>query len=88
MNWLLIIAIILIIFLLCRRREGIISKPVGHEIEAKAKEIIGAREDFADTTLENARRKLPWLDNVMYEDLRSLARSGKFDTDNIKTVFS
>ena len=88
MNWSIVLLCILFMFILWRvEREGLISKPQGLELDARAREIIGAKEDFSNTTLDNARRKLPWLDNVTYEDLRGLARSGRFDHENIKTIF-
>ena len=88
MNWFIVLLCVLFMIVLWRSdREGLISKPRGHELDARAREIIGAKEDFSNTTLDNARRKLSWLDNVTYEDLRGLARSGRFNHDNIKTVF-
>ena len=68
--------------------EGLIDRPNNVEKLKLVKEILGAHEYFKKGQLNDVRRKLHWIDNVMYEDLRDLHIQNKFDADNIVNVLN
>ena len=51
---------------------------------AKVSQIMANPKLFSKSgTLRNAKAKLPWIDPVLYEDIRNLAIQGNFNEANI-----
>lgn len=89
MDVLLVILIVLIIILLFKsykRNECFTSKPSSDDVKRYTSEMISHRDMFGKSFYE-ARKKMDWLDPVIYEDARRLKISNNFDASNLQKVF-
>jgi hypothetical protein len=83
----LLIIVLLLWFLYMSSTEGMMTKPKEEEKKMMAHQIYGAKEIFDNNqTLDNAKNKLPWLDNVTYEDARNLHRKDQFNVSNLMNI--
>ena len=64
--------------------EGFDSKP-SREQALRMAEQMSAHKDKFDS-LDGARRHMPWIDAITYEDGRRLIRDGNFNKQNILNI--
>ncbi len=82
-----VLLIVLLVLLICKTRtEGLVSKPTDAEKEKLSELILKNRELFDNKDLPTAKRKFNWLDPVIYEDLRKLARANMLSREYIIEV--
>lgn len=70
------------------RRDGLHRKPTAAETKRMAQQTISFKELFDQSQLANAKRVMPWLDPVVYEDLRMLNVQGLFTRDQIEGIIA
>ena len=82
----ILFAILLIIVYLEKRNttsEGLTTKPTDKSVDILSKEVVENKNLFKNSSLSNAKRKLPWVDVIIYEDIRKL---DNFTIENIKKI--
>ena len=82
-----LILIILLIYALCASRsEGFYSDA---EIQNKTNAIINNRELFGNNKKYiTAKKKLNWLDPILFEDTVKLSENNNFTSDSLKKIFT
>ena len=80
---LIIILIVLILFK--NNREYLVSKPKDHMIPKMAQEIM-QNEGMFTGGIESVRKKLPWVDPVLYEDVRNLSFKKNISMDTVSRL--
>jgi len=89
METLLIICIIILLWKLyecMKTKEFFKGKPDHLEIDNRVNQILQNRDAFNDN-LYTAREKMPWLDAIVYEDVRHKLRNGSFNHHELKKVY-
>ena len=86
-NVCVVIIIIGILVLLNVQTEGLTSKPSNFEKQKYTNEILANKNIFAKSTFYNAKEKMPWLDALIYEDVRQLVRQNNLNKNSINRVF-
>lgn len=86
---LLIAILIVIFFIMLDTREGLVTKPNKLQKVDMANQIMSAASDIKrGINLSKLRQSIPWMDTVIYEDLRNLIRHHVFDLNHIIKVLS
>ena len=80
---LIIILIVLILFK--NNREYLVSKPKAHMIPTMTQEII-QNEGMFTSGIEPVKKKIPWMDPVLYEDVRNLSFKKNINTDTVSRL--
>jgi hypothetical protein len=82
-----ILVIVIVVYFLCKcRTEGLTNKPSKEQKQYMLNQMLNHKELFS-TSLENTKNKLPWVDAVVYEDVRSLIYKNRFDKNNLGNIF-
>lgn len=70
------------------QRDGLVARPNDVKREAMVATILKNKNIFVSDTMDirAIRYYMPWMDAVVYEDIRKLCRSGKFFKKNIYDV--
>lgn len=80
---LIIILIVLILFK--NNKECLVSKPKAHMIPKMTLEII-QNEGMFTGGIESVKKKLPWMDPVLYEDVRNLSFKKNISMDTVSKL--
>jgi len=89
MFWYIVIFCILVYFLFVTcRKEGLTVKPSSDQIEDFTNKILQNKHVFVGGSLNSARSAMPWVDAVIYEDVRRLVRNGSFTAAGIRGLFA
>jgi hypothetical protein len=88
-DWFVIGCIVLILVLIHNTncKEGLVSKPTDADISQYSKEVLQNRELFNNSSFYNARKKMPWMDAIAYEEIRLLAINNKLNNQTINSIF-
>lgn len=70
------------------RRSGLTKKPSPEETKRLAQQSISFQELFNQSQMSKAKQVMPWLDPVVYEDLRMLNAQGLFTVDQIEGIIA
>jgi hypothetical protein len=82
-----ILIILLIILLLFKnKREPLANKPKPDMIPKMTQQIIENEGMFVGN-LNKVKEKLPWMDAVLYEDVRNLSFKKNINTDTVSNLF-
>ncbi len=79
--------IFLIVWIYKCNREGLVNKPNPIERENMVTQILNSKRVFGQS-LNSARSELPWIDAVVYEDVRELISDNKFNKDQLNNILS
>lgn len=88
---LIVVLCIVIILLLLRYpncKEGLTSKPTDADISRYSSEVLQNRELFNNSSFYNARKKMPWMDAIAYEEIRLLAMNNNLNNNSVNSVFN
>lgn len=68
--------------------EGLVSRPNVLHRESMASDVLQNKHIFQNDKLNitQIRHRMPWMDAVVFEDLRKLVRENKFAKENIYNV--
>ena len=91
MGIMLVILINIMMDLICsNEREFLTARPNDSEKNNMTREIMSNRKIFEDPpiSIEEVRMGIPWMDAIVYEDIRRLVREKKFNDVNIKQALS
>ncbi len=83
----LIIIVLLVLLLKPKCSEGLVTKPTGEDIHKYSKDILINREVFKNGTFYRAREKMPWIDPIVYEEVRLLATKNNLNDVSVQTIF-
>ncbi len=91
---LLIVCVIILYFLFVHtsflsrsiQKEGLTSKPTEAEKVQFTNEIIENKDYFTENGLKKLRNKLPWMDPILYEDVRKLHYGGALNQENVRNL--
>ena len=84
---LLVILILIVIYIKCIYiTESFNGKPSYVDINNRVDEIIKYRDSF--NNFYYARKKMPWIDAIIYEDVRNKIRYNQFDRDYLVQIFN
>jgi hypothetical protein len=87
-NNVLAVACLLLLSLLwlkcSKNTDGFESKPSQMQADHMADVMLSNKDEFR--TLESAKKFMPWIDAITYEDCRRLIREGNFTKQNILTI--
>jgi hypothetical protein len=77
---------LLVFFLRGRKVEKLTSMPTTEEKKRYAREIIENKSLFSHQkgSLEKAKAKMPWMDPVLFENVR---KNGEFTTEALENLF-
>ena len=68
--------------------EGLTNKPTDAEKQGYIDDIINNKSFFSNKkTYYAAKEKLPWLDAIIYEDVRYLVRQNNLNKNSLNSVF-
>jgi hypothetical protein len=67
--------------------EGLSSIPNSLQRSIMVEQMLNNKELFY-TTLDKTKRTLPWVDAVIYEDVRSLIKKDRFNKKYINNILS
>jgi hypothetical protein len=70
------------------KKEGLQRRPTPEEVQQLTQQTISFKELFDQSQLAAAKRVMPWLDPVVYEDLRMLNSSGQFTAEQIEGIIA
>ena len=85
---LLLVVIIIIIAYNIKCKEGLVSRPLGATRQKYINDILNNKNMFDKRhTYYSAREKMPWLDAIIYEEVRHLARQNNLNKNSLNTVF-
>lgn len=70
------------------KKEGLQRKPTPEEAKQLAQQTISFKELFDQSQMAAAKRVMPWLDPVVYEDLRMLNSSGQFTAEQVEGIIA
>lgn len=82
----LIVFCIIWLYLYTTDREGMRSRPSNKQLDQYTSDIIKNRELFINNSLRGVQREIPWVDPVIYEDIRLLAHRGGMTEQNVKKI--
>ena len=70
--------------------EHLTNRPSGQQKEQMINQVLKAKSIFTNkgTEMPDARHIIPWMDAIVYEDLRLLVRENRFNRQNISRVLS
>ena len=90
--WNIILFFILCAFFIylvyCDKKEYLTSKPNDEQINKYTTTILKHKNLFTrGNHYSTAKRYMPWLDAVLYEDLRNLSNKNNFTINHIKSIF-
>jgi len=66
------VVIIIIMFMLITNREALSARPDAEEKEQIIRDVLTNRYFFRSGKLNDAKKKFPWVDPVIFEDIRRL----------------
>jgi len=71
-----------------KRKENLISRPTNDEIPNMVKKIMDYKEFFTNkpVNINVIKRKIPWMDIVLYEDIRKIILNNDFSEKSIKKI--
>jgi hypothetical protein len=72
----------------CGTCEGLSSKPDRYARERMRNQILSNPSVFMNKNIgiDKIKNDMPWVDPVVYEDVRYLIRNKKLDTDNVDDI--
>jgi hypothetical protein len=82
----LAVSALMIVLFLGSKREGLTSLPTPSEKKKYASEVMENRHLFSASSgsLDKARSKMPWMDPVVFEDIR---RANNFTLEALENLF-
>ena len=83
---LVIIAWLVYNYIKCGKREHLVNRPDNGQRERMADQIMRNKNVFLKTDLSVIQSQMPWMDAVVYEDVRGLIRGGKLNGENLNRV--
>lgn len=83
----LLILILVAAWFLFRKRDSFSNKPSTTEIDNMVHEIIAHRDSFSQN-MYSAKEKMPWIDAIIYEEVRAKIRENKFNSNDLKQIFT
>ena len=89
-NIIIVLIVMFIAYELCNsRNETLVSKPSNVQRHNMIQQVLSNQELFRSPVAKmyDAREQLPWLDGVVYEDLRILYNKNQLNYQNINNVF-
>ncbi len=82
--------VLLLMVLICHHkkaeRSGFVSKPTEAEIAKYGGEII-KNQHLLQVGFSEAKNAMPWMDAVVYEEARDLARKNKLNSSSVGLLF-
>jgi hypothetical protein len=87
-----VILCILVVFVIAlvstNYKEGLVSKPNDAEKVQYFNDIVNNKHIFGGQgTFYEAKEKMPWMDAIIYEDVRQLARQNNLNKNSVNSVF-
>ncbi len=83
------VLLILVILDSYKKKEGLLSRPSQNEKARMVKEIMNNEELIKAGKLNRLKEDLPWMDAILYEDLRSVIHEhGKLEESLIIPLLS
>lgn len=77
--------LLVLLYIKCNdRKEFFETKPNSHDADKMSDIMLLNKDKFRKMTL--AKKIMPWLDAITYEDSRRLIREGNFTKRNILTI--
>lgn len=83
---LLICVVVLLLKLTMSNKDFLVARPNSNKREGMVKNIMAHKVLFEKSDLNTAKYKMPWLDAITYEEVRSLILSNKFNAENIRRL--
>ena len=84
----MVMAIVIFSHRNCSEKEYLVSRPQANELPRMVRKIMGGKDYFSSGgNLDEVKKSMPWMDAVLYEDLRHMYGKGNFTESNIKKVF-
>jgi hypothetical protein len=85
-----IIVAALIFYIVCSgRKDGLTSRPTGVMKQKYANLILSNPELFnPNVNLSKVRDSIPWIDAVLFNDIKLLKRNNDFNFENIEKILS
>ena len=79
-----------VLLILCAgsKKEGLLNRPNPEERQKIINDIMKHKESFQTEKYTNLKKKMPWLDNVVYEDIYKLVKNNELNEDNIIKAIS
>ncbi len=69
-------------------KEALTTKPNDAEKQKYINEILNNKKIFGNRhTYYSAKEKIPWMDAIIYEDVRQLARQNNLNKNSVNNVF-
>jgi hypothetical protein len=81
----LVIICVLIWLFAWYRRESFETKPTSKEANAYAEQLV-QNVSAIHGGLEQAKKKMSWLDSITYEDARMILKNGKLNLTAAKSI--
>ncbi len=81
------IIVLILLWIMCSKNEGLTSRPSHIEKKQYVNEMMINKNKF-NGTLNSARKTMPWIDAVVYEDARMLLNDNKFTSVNLFKILS
>ncbi len=81
------VIVLILLWLMCRNNEGLVNRPNQREKKKYINEMMINKNKFGGT-LNSARKTMPWVDVVVYEDARGLLENNKFTEENLSKILS
>lgn len=82
-----IVTLILLKVLTNCQRDSLITRPDHATRETMAADVLKNKRIFNSAVdVSDIRHRMPWMDAVIYEDIRKLSQTGKFEKKNIYDV--
>lgn len=86
----IVFVLILIYVIDCRGKEGLRSRPSLSQRRKIAADIYKNKNIFVSDSahIRSIRNFMPWMDAILYEDVRHLLRTGQFNKENLENIIS
>ena len=84
----LLLLILLLAVLLMPKRDCMTGgKPSNGQVIKYTNDMLKNQHVFIGGTLYEAKEKMPWIDPIIYEDARNLARQNKLNRESLSGIF-
>lgn len=88
MIWIIVLIVLIgVWWYIYERKEGFAERPKIPEQNSRIEKIYKNKNLF-QRTLYDVRDKFPWMDAIIYEQLRYLIHTNNFTLENIKKIYT
>lgn len=85
----IVIGYLVCVFINYKQTESLTTRPNNEEKNGMISEVMKHADLFRNAgNLELARNEMPWMDAIVYEDLRRLMSRNKFNKSDIANVLT